>query len=247
VTAATQIIDVDDVSGQVGAAYLPRPWFSVYGSYSQSFAPNLAIAADGSTFGPKTADQYEGGVKTDAWGGRLTATAAVFRLTYEGNLSFVRDPATGAFNTVQGGVQRSSGFELDVTARPAAGLTIVGAVGTLNGRVVTDPVYLPGRVLGGAPDRRANLWVAWEMERGIGVGGGVFYQSAFKEFTSSDFFLPAFTTVEAMASYRLSPRATVRVHGKNLTDERYYLSGAGGFVAYPAPPRHVTASFVVRF
>jgi hypothetical protein len=65
-------------------------------------------------------------------------------------------------------------------------------------------VYLPGRVLGGAQKRRANLWPAWEMDRGIGVGGSVFYQSAFKEFTISDFVLPAFTTFEAMASYRIS-------------------------------------------
>jgi hypothetical protein len=37
-------------------------------SYSESFSPNTAIARDGSTFGPKEADQYEGGVKADAWG-----------------------------------------------------------------------------------------------------------------------------------------------------------------------------------
>jgi outer membrane receptor protein involved in Fe transport len=94
--------------------------------------------------------------------------------------------------------------------------------------VVTDPVY------------------AWESPRGFGLGGGVFHQSAFKEFTSSDFFLRGFTTVDAMASYRVSPRVLVRVDGKNLANERYDLSGAGRFLAYPAPPRHVVASLNVR-
>jgi iron complex outermembrane receptor protein len=173
-TVRTQVIEADNVSTQVGAAYLPRPWLSFYGSFSESFSPNLAIARDGSTFGPKKADQYEGGVKADAWGGRLTATASVFRLTYEGTLSFIRDPVTGLFDTTQGGVQRSTGVELDVMARPGAGFLITGTFGTLDAYVVTDPVYAPGRLLGGAPKRRGNLWVAWESPRGLGVGAGVF-------------------------------------------------------------------------
>jgi len=247
ITGTTQVVEVNNVSPQVGAAYLPRPWLSLYGSYSESFAPNLAIAADGSTFGPKTAEQYETGVKADAWGGRLTATLAIFRLTYNGNLSFIRNPETGLFDTVQGGVQRSTGTEIDISVRPSPRLSVLASYGGLNGRVVTDPVYQPGRPLGGAPDHRANVWVAWESAGGIGIGGGVFHQSSFKEFTSSDAFLPAFTTVDATASYRLSPRTIVRVNGKNLLNERYYLSGAGSFVAYPAPPRHVVASLQLRF
>jgi hypothetical protein len=55
-------------------------------------------------------------------GGRLTATAAVLRLTYEGTLSFIRDPQTGLFDTVQDGVQRSTGVEFDVMSRPGPGL-----------------------------------------------------------------------------------------------------------------------------
>jgi outer membrane receptor protein involved in Fe transport len=168
-------------------------------------------------------------------------------LTYEGTLSFIRDPVTGLFDTTQGGVQRSTGVELDVMARPGQGFLITGTVGTLDASVVTDPVYAPGRLLGGAPRRRGNLWVAWESQRGLGLGAGVFHQSEFKEFTSSNFLLRGFTTVDAMASYRVSPRVIVRLNGKNLANERYYLNGAGGFLAYPAPPRHVVGSLAVRF
>ena len=55
------------------------------------------------------------------------------------------------------------------------------------------------------------------------------------------------TRSDAEGQYELRQRASLRVNVKNVFNERYYLSGAGTNVAYPAPPRTVQAALQVGF
>jgi outer membrane receptor protein involved in Fe transport len=59
--------------------------------------------------------------------------------------------------------------------------------------------------------------------------------------------LPSRFTADVTVAYQLRARTSVRCNIKNLFDERYYLSGAGTNVAYPAPPRSVQVSIVSGF
>jgi iron complex outermembrane receptor protein len=243
----TQVINASKVTPQAGVVFLPIPSLSVYGSYSRSFAPTVFIPGDGRIFDPSTGEQYEVGTKAEVLDRRLSVTAAVFRLTRENVLSFFRDPVTGIFTSDVGGVHRSSGFELDAAGQLARSWTLIASYGHINGRVISDPAYAPGTLIGGAPRHKASAWSTYQFGNGLAIGGGVFYQSEFKEFTSSVRALPGRTTADLTASYRISRQLHARVNVKNVTDERYYLSGAGTSVGYPAPPRTVQGQLLVTF
>jgi iron complex outermembrane receptor protein len=246
-TGAPQRIEASKTTPQLGIVYLPRSSLSVYASYSSSFAPTLFIPGDGRIFDPSTGEQFEGGFKAEVVSRQLWVTAAVFRLTREGVLSFFRDPATGLFNVEAGGIHRSSGVELDVIGQIAPTWKVMGSYAYLRGRVVDDPAFPPGTLIGGAPPHKASVWTTFDWPSGVGVGGGLFYQDEFNDFTSSAQQLPSRLTLDLTASYRVSRQLHARLNLKNVTNERYYLSGAGANVAYPAPPRTVQAQLLITF
>ncbi|MDA8020633.1 MAG: TonB-dependent receptor, partial [Thermoanaerobaculia bacterium] len=106
----------------------------------------------------------------------------------------------------------------------------------IDASVEEDGVFDVGRRLGGAPEHSGSLWLRYEFENGLGLGGGLFHQDETRPFTSSGFFLPSFTTADATVSYRISEHVRAQLNVKNLFDERYYTSG-GSNSAYPAAPR----------
>lgn len=237
----------EELTPQGGVVFLPRPWLSLYASYSESFKPSQNVDLPGGRVAsPQYGEQTEVGAKADLLNGRLSTTFALFRLNRTNQLSFIRDPNTGLFSTFQGGLHRSEGAELDVIGR-IGGLRVIASYAWMDAVVVDDPAYLPGRRLGAAPEHSGSLWATYWFRNGLGLGGGVFYQDQFKSFTSSDIFLPSFVTADATVSYRFADRWTAQVIVKNLLDERYYLSGAGSNIALPAPPRTAQAGFRFDF
>jgi iron complex outermembrane receptor protein len=237
----------EELTPQGGLVFLPRPWLSLYASYSESFKPsqNVDLPA-GRVAAPQYGEQTEVGAKADLLNGRLSTTFALFRLNRTNQLSFIRDPETGLFSTFQGGLHRSEGAELDVIGR-IGGLRVIASYAWMDAVVAEDPAYLPGRRLGAAPEHSGSFWATYWFRNGLGLGCGVFYQDQFKSFTSSNIFLPSFVTADATVSYRFADRWTAQVIVKNLLDERYYLSGAGSNIALPAPPRTAQAGFRFDF
>jgi iron complex outermembrane recepter protein len=76
----------DAVTPRVGILWQPKSWLSLYANYVESFGPSLvngsvALLSDHKPAPPTTAEQYEGGIKTEFFGGRLRATLAYFDLT----------------------------------------------------------------------------------------------------------------------------------------------------------------------
>ena len=66
--------DADDgvFTPRVGLVYQPLPPVALYASYTTSFNPLLGTTFDGNAFEPEEGVQYEGGVKFDLFGGRIT-------------------------------------------------------------------------------------------------------------------------------------------------------------------------------
>jgi len=234
-TDSRQTIEATELSPQVGLVYRVTDEVSLYGSYSKSFDANSGLDAEGNQFEPKFGEQFEAGVKTELAGGRLSLTAAGFRLTYDGLLGNIRNPETGVFETFRSGIQRSTGFEIDVQGRLTDDVQVIGSYTAMNAEVVEDPRFETGRVLGGAPDHSGSVWLSYAPAQGFGASAGVFFQTEFKTFTSSSGFLPGFATAEVGASYRFGP-AAIRGVVKNLFDKRYYWDAFRN-LAYPASPR----------
>ena len=130
-------------SFRVGLNYKPNDDTLIYAKWSNSFVSGGSVA--GITFTPETASSFELGLKADFLDRRLRTNLALFYVDYKGyqQPSSTTAPEAVAFLNAQYGVAlgtqlapilstfvqqahdvRAKGFELEVTALPATGLTM---------------------------------------------------------------------------------------------------------------------------
>lgn len=117
-------------SPKFGLIYQPRKDISIFGSYSTSFTPNTGTTADLKPIEPSIIDQYEAGIKTDFLQGLLSTNVTVYQIVNRNLAQTAEFKADGSLNTdtnvkVLSGETKSKGIEIDVTARPAEGLSII--------------------------------------------------------------------------------------------------------------------------
>ncbi len=78
----------------------------------------------------------------------------------------------------------------------------------------------------GIPERVANLYANWDFLPGWSAYGGVRYVSDRMGNVDNTQRFESYTLLDAGLSWKLSPRATLTVRGRNLTDEVYVASGS---------------------
>jgi iron complex outermembrane receptor protein len=238
-------------SPRVGVVFQPLPWFSVYGSYTESYGLNNGLdAATSQPLPSQSAIQWEGGVKAEFFDKKLTATAAFFDINKH-NIATV-DPSNpaGAFYDLLSA--RSHGAELDITGRIDRNWSVIANYSHVDNRVTkgtselsliqssnrncptSDPLDLcndapfAGNRYPGVPDNTGNLWVKYDADgafRGLtGAIGVSRVGMAWGDFANS-FMIPAYTLVKLMGGYRFQVGktwVTTQVNVDNLTNERYF-------------------------
>jgi iron complex outermembrane receptor protein len=207
-TADNEAIDSrsdDYVSPRVALLYEATDWLSVFGSFSESFGP----AFDYDNGGPKLlalfpATQFEGGLKAQAFDGKLTANLAYFdveRTQYFNNNGF---PLT-ASNPFKG---HSNGVELDVQGQIYDGLSMIGTYAYTNTEILEDKENSTnvGNRLPYAPVHQGSLWLKYDvnygMFKGLSFGAGVY--TAGKRFgdTDNSYSDDAYARLDLMAGYK---------------------------------------------
>jgi iron complex outermembrane receptor protein len=111
--------------------------FKSGGWNARATAPSEALP-----FGPETAWSYETGIKADLLDNRLRVNLTGFWLDIDGlqtPSAFTRANGSIAFITRNFADYRNKGVELEVTARPATGLTVFGSVGYADDEYRLDP------------------------------------------------------------------------------------------------------------
>lgn len=98
-------------SPRVGLVYQPIEPISLYASYSRSFVPNNSRTASGELIEPSRGTQYEVGIKSELFDGRLSATLAAYDITKTNILTV--DP-NNPFFAIPLGEVKSRSIELDV-------------------------------------------------------------------------------------------------------------------------------------
>ncbi len=189
----------DAVTPRVGILWHPQRWVSLYANYAESFGANngLVYAGPGQAKGiaATSASQYEGGLKTEFFDGRLRGTLAYFDLT-KTNIATADtglDPSThllhdcgsgpGSCSLAIGAV-RSRGPELDIQGELLPGWNAIATYtnidinviktnannDSLNGINVGDRMFL-------VPRNTASFWTTYELldtdYKGLKFGGGV--------------------------------------------------------------------------
>jgi iron complex outermembrane receptor protein len=150
-------------SPQVSLAFRMTPAAMLYGTYGGGFKAggfNPAAPAGSETYGEERTWLGEFGVKTTLAGGRVTANAAVFFLTWDDLQLNVPDLTLPAqFYIANAGSASSKGVEFELNARAVSGsnsVDVFTSVGFTRARfgddAVSNGVPVAGRTLANVPD-----------------------------------------------------------------------------------------------
>ncbi len=204
----------------------------------ESFSPNTlgAILTSGKPAPPSGAEQYEGGIKTEFFDGRLRATLAYYDLTKT-------DVATPKIGDPLGryiltGAVRSRGPELDITGEILPGWNVIATYTNTDARVtksndvsgLTPPV---GSRFYNVPSNMGSLWTTYEVQdsdlSGFKFGGGVTLRDGQAGCCDRPAFkIPGYATVDLLAAYSRNigkAKVTAQLNINNLLDKHYWTAG----------------------
>jgi catecholate siderophore receptor len=237
-------------SPRAGVVYQPTPRSSVYASVSRSFQPSgegLSLAVNAAELKPESSRNVEAGAKAELFGGRASATAALFRLD-RSNIK-TTDPIDPT-KLVLVGQQRTDGLELTFDGRLQDRLTArVGYAwldaAVLRSNTVSSGVPIEGNRPGLVPRHSGNIWAGYHLTERWSFGGGAIATG--RRFTSNDNLvsLPGFVRIDAAASYRLSAWE-IALNARNVFNRHYYETAATNFQIAPGVPREVVLTFRVN-
>lgn len=239
-------------SPRVGLVYQPTLTQSYYASVSKSFQPSgesFPLAANNAQIAPEETTNHEIGVKWDLFDGQATAAASLFRLERT-NIKSV-NPSTNTL--VPLGVQRTDGLELSFAGQLPRGWQIWSGYAYLDGRMTSSPAVDAGQRVQGkrptlTPVHSANLWVTKALGGGFGAGAGLNYVGDRFANPGNTVTLPAYTTVGAMAYYRMQG-LDLQIKVNNLFDRDYIVAGHGSSpnLNLPGAPRSLQLTARYRF
>ena len=202
------------------------------------------------SFAPETVDSYEIGYKGSFADGRVTLALAAFRADYTdvqvpGSAGvIVGGISTFAGITTNAGRARINGAEAELNAtllRTDAGtrLTLAGTLGYIDaeylefiGNIANVPTDVADfRAFQNTPKWTASGTVAFSTPVGaagsVDASATVSHRSASQQFElrTPGLDQPRYTLLDANLVFNIDERFSIGVHGKNLTDKRYIVSG----------------------
>jgi outer membrane receptor for ferric coprogen and ferric-rhodotorulic acid len=244
-----------------GITYDINRQVSAYASYTEIFSPQNYKDRNGGILAPVEGKDYEAGLKGEFFGGRLTGTLAVFRIDNEGKAT--QDLAGGTpclpwyptgYCYVDGGKQRSQGWELELSGEVWPGVELQGGYTDTRTRYLSDGtaanVGQPLRSID--PKHQLRVFATWRptgVLEGWTFGGGVQAQS--DSYVTAGALRSAqggYSVFNAMAAYRFNPTWSLQANVNNVFDKVYYAKYAPNTIGnYYGDPRNVLVSLRAKF
>lgn len=240
-----------------GALVKLTPELSAFAMYSESLEPQLGADADGRGLSPVKGKGFDIGLKSALLGGRLAGSVSFYGVKREDISS--RDSAREVATARQpwfiyGDAEESQGLEFDLSYNPQANWQIMlGYAHATKAKTVTSTS--PARVglpLAAFPKDVISLWTKYDFRTGdlagISIGGGLRDSSSARFAADPNLVakMPAYTTVDLLAQYRLKLAgrdAVLQLNVRNVFDEEYREGNMGGF----GDPRNFLVSLSTKF
>lgn len=237
-------------SPRTGLVYQPIAGVSLYANIAKGFRPNSGISINNTPFPAEESRSYEVGVKLDSPDNKASATIALYKIKKTNVLT--TNPANTDFSIAAGEVG-SKGLELDMAGDIATNLRLSAAYAYTDATVTKgDNTIITGSRFPNVAKHSANLVINQLFNLGTAkasLGAGINYvgERLGDVAISSDFTLPAYTTVKLMSSY--SPNKTTRLslNVDNLFNKRYYASSYSQLWIAPGTDRSVSLNLHHQF
>lgn len=255
-------------SPRVGLVYRPTANTTLFTSYSNSFAVNNGTDIYNNALPASIIDQFEIGVKNILFKGKLTANVTAYRIINNNLAQTAQFDINGLPNNNSSlkelsGQTTSDGIELDITANPAKGFSVMAGYSYNNMRYTKTPdtkgSYVEGERLVNTPANTANASIFYTFQegafKGLKLGAAGFYVGQrfggwnntigqaqnFSRLIAVD----EFTTFDLSAGYtykNISLLAKVSNIGNTYN---YYVHE--NYSINPIPPRMFTATASYKF
>lgn len=162
-------------SPRVGLIYQPSKNHSIFATYSNSFNINTGQDETGKALEPSIVDQYEIGIKNKLFTDKLFLNVIAYQISndkfYQQSLA---NANSYAYIKVLTGEVRSQGVEVDITANPMKGLTMIAGYSYNETKFLNSDYYISGSQLRYNPKNTANLSANYELSagklKGLNVG-----------------------------------------------------------------------------
>ncbi|ANI78368.1 TonB-dependent receptor [Sphingobium sp. EP60837] len=244
-------------SYRIGAVFKPAEHLSFYAAFANSKTPSSATVRAGCTSGsaatlsdycdvaPETARSYEIGAKANLMGGKLLATAALFRNERTNYRVSSNDPVNPTLQVLDGH-SRVDGVALGLTGNITPEWLIFANYTYLDSKIVqgtsdscvanprtacSNSVVLPdpskGDDLIQTPEHSGSIYTSYRLPFGLELGYGVTYQGSFAlnqsnlfnrtQYRSDDYWVH-----RAFLAWNFNNGLTAQLNVQNLFDKKYY-------------------------
>ena len=238
-----------------GVLFDLAPNHTIYASYTEIFQPQNSQDRNGDFLPPVTGVNYEAGLKSSFFDGKLTTAISVFKIKQD-NLAqadvgyLVPGTINQAYYAAKGA--KSTGFEVE-----ANGEILPGWAVSMNYTQFKAEDADGNGVNTLFPDKLLRLFTTYNFQGsldGLTIGGGVnweglSYTDTVNPKTGADERLKVknYAVVNLMTRYQITDRASVQINAENIFDKKYYSQiGFYNQLAY-GEPRNVTLTLRYQF
>jgi outer membrane receptor for ferric coprogen and ferric-rhodotorulic acid len=250
-----------EITPYAGITYDLSKQVTAYASYTEIFSPQNFKDASGAIIAPVRGNDVEAGFKGEFFGGRLTSSLSLFRIDNEGKAALDASsplPCLPYYPTgncyIDGGKQRSEGWELEVSGEVLPGLQVTGGYTNTRTRYIADSsaanVGQPLRT--NDPRQLLRLFASYRPDgflQGWNFGGGVQAQSAgYARAGNVTASQGGYAVYNALVGYRFNKQYTAQLNVNNLFDKQYLNKySPNAFSNYYADPRNVQVTLRATF
>jgi outer membrane receptor for ferric coprogen and ferric-rhodotorulic acid len=230
------------VSPYAGLVFDLTPNVSLYGSYTDIFNPQVEVDITHRRLDPAQGKSYEAGVKSEWFGQRLYATAAIFKSKQLGLGEFAGTFDDGK-SYYAGTDTYVKGYELEVSGAVTDQWQVGGGWTQLSiENAAGDDVrlYLPRKTL-----KLNTTYVIPEL-RNLKLGAAVRWQDDISMLDLATIEQKAYAVVDLMAGVDVTDRVRATVNVKNVFDKTY-LTSLMWNQSYYAAPRSASVRLAYAF
>ncbi|MVV47313.1 TonB-dependent siderophore receptor [Pseudomonas sp. PB120] len=242
------------VTPYAGVVYDLNDTYSVYGSYTSIYQPQIYQDASGKTLDPVEGDSYETGLKAAYFEGKLNASLAFFRIEQDNVAEYVTttvDTGRDVYKAISGAT--TNGVELELAGELAEGWNLSAGYTYARTRDKDEQRIFGFPLASSKPEHVVRTFTTYRLPGALDqvtVGGGVSWQSAFYgqsyspnlgggEGGNTMLKQGGYTLVDLMTRFQYDEHLSFTANANNVFDKKY-LTGLGNFgTTFYGEPRNL--------
>lgn len=203
---------------------------TLYASYADIFVPQTQLKSGGGVLDPRIGRQYEIGSKGEFFAGRLGASLAWFDIRDKNRAYADPSDPTGTYYLNAGEVD-STGWEFEISGKPAPGFDLTAGYTYLTTRYVKDRSSEGKTYSIQTPKEQLKLWGNYRFAAdsalaGLSLGLGVIANSKAQSSRGwrDEVVNSGYAVVNGRIGYQVDKTYSLNLALNNLLDKKYYAS-----------------------